>query len=106
MRRRLFLVSVLGLLGLASLISVVILSLPPPAVTRRLPDGRELTLEGVTYGKARFHLIKGGGVTKRLLGVLPGWLLERTGLSTEVFGCDEPDEMVFWVTNQGTLWGA
>jgi len=58
-------------LGLASLLGVVIVCLPPPEVTRRLRDGSEVTLEGVTYGKTAFHLIQAGGLTERFLRLSP-----------------------------------
>jgi hypothetical protein len=96
-RKQLALVAPLGLLGLAGLVGALIASLPPPEQTFRLGDGPELTLEGVTYGKTRFHLIEAGGLTERILHLLPGWVLNKGGFSKASIPCDDPGTMVFWI---------
>ncbi len=102
-RRRLAFVSALGLCGFGCLLGGVIIVLPPPEVTRRLPDGSELTLEGITRGKTTFHLLEMGGLRERFLRLLPGWALERAGFSKGKLECDDPNALVFWMSG-GTEW--
>src|SRR5438128_1859986 len=80
------------------------LSLEPSARwVCRLPDGSELKLEAVTYG--RQHRFVGGRWWRRLLmPLVPSSLQSLLGGAPPVDRTTDSDTIVFWVSRTGPKW--